>query len=319
MSKKSSLNKLWVEKYRPTSISEVIFQNDAHSNFFKGVVKSQELPNLLLSGVQGTGKTTISLALMNDLGVHPADVLLVKCSDVGMNNTRDVVSRFAETMPIGNFKVVRMEEADYLHHTEQAILRHIIEDNSANCRFILTCNYANKLRPSIKSRLQEFEFKAPDQELIFEKMIDMLDQETVKIETEESINILGKIVSATYPDIRKTIQVLQQSCQTINDEVQLVWTAADTTGSDYKFKLLDLLEKNDFSAARKLVCENIQREEYDDLYQWMYQNIGKIPKFAEISKQEQAIVIIADYLFKHASVSHPDINLAAMFITLGQL
>lgn len=319
MSKKSSLNKLWVEKYRPTSISEVIFQNDAHSNFFKGVVKSQELPNLLLSGVQGTGKTTISLALMNDLGVHPADVLLVKCSDVGMNNTRDVVSRFAETMPIGNFKVVRMEEADYLHHTEQAILRHIIEDNSANCRFILTCNYANKLRPSIKSRLQEFEFKAPDQELIFEKMIDMLDQETVKIETEESINILGKIVSATYPDIRKTIQVLQQSCQTINDEVQLVWTAADTTGSDYKFKLLDLLEKNDFSAARKLVCENIQREEYEDLYQWMYQNIGKIPKFAQISKQEQAIVIIADYLFKHASVSHPDINLAAMFITLGQL
>jgi len=124
----SGKNKLWVTKYRPQHIEDIIFQSDAHRSFFHEIVEGKrQLPNLLLSGVQGTGKTTISLALMKDLNINPLDVLLVKCSDeTGVDNLRDNVGRFAETMPLGDIKIVRMEEC-LEENTLIMILRNEIE------------------------------------------------------------------------------------------------------------------------------------------------------------------------------------------------
>ena len=316
---KKMLKKLWVEKYRPQNLTDIIFQDEAQRLFFENIVKTKQLPNLLLSGVQGTGKTTLSLALVKELGAHPADVMLVKCSDSGMENTRDVVSRFAETMPIGDFKIIRMEECDYLHHTEQAILRHIVEDTSENCRFIFTCNNVNKITGPLKSRLQTFTFRAPAKEAVEEQMINILTNENVDLESEQAVNSLEKILAATYPDIRKTIQVLQQSTVTIDGKRTLQYSSVDLSGADYKFKLLDLFDSSDFDEMRTFVCNNIDKNEFEELYQFLYQNISKIKKFKDTENEKKAIIIIADYLYKHALVAHPDINLAALFIALDNI
>jgi DNA polymerase III delta prime subunit len=319
-SSKSGISKLWVAKYRPTTIEDIIFQNDTHRTFFHEVASGKrELPNLLLSGVQGTGKTTISLALIKDLNIDPLDVMLVKCSDeTGVDNLRDKVGRFAETMPMGNMKVVRMEEADYLSHNAQAVLRHIVEDNSDSCRFIFTCNYVNKIMPALKSRLQRYEFKAPNQEDVIIKMADMLEQEGVSLESEESIIALEKIVSVCYPDIRATIETLQQSVS----NKKLTWSNANSSdaSNDYKFKLIDYIEIGDFDSARDVICQNAQREEYEELYQFLYQNIAKVPKFkSDIQSQKLAVIGIADYLDKHSRSAFPDITMAALINALSNI
>jgi replication factor C small subunit len=309
---------LWVEKYRPTTISDVIFETKKKEDFFRTIVSTKRLPNLLLSGVQGSGKTTISQVLCAELNIHPSDIMLVKCSDeTGVENIRDNVSRFANTMPLGDLRIVRLEECDFLSINSQAILRHVIEDSSDTCRFIMTCNYSNKIMPALKSRVQEFTFKAPSQDKVFELMIEILEKENISISSDDEINTLEKIVIATYPDIRKTIQVLQQN--TASGKLVLVTNADETKSEDYKLQLISLLQEGDFTKSRKLVVENVQREEYDDFFKWMYQNLNKIPKFSDTSNEEKAIVVINDHLDKHSRVAHPDINVAAMLINLSQI
>jgi len=217
-----------------------------------------------------------------------------------------------------NNKEILTHNCDYLSQNAQAVLRHIIEDNADTCRFIFTCNYANKIMPALKSRLQQFEFKAPNQEDVIIKMADMLEQEGVSLEAEETIIALEKIVAATYPDIRSTIQTLQQSVS----DGKLSWNvSSQSNGSnDYKFQLIDLIDKGDFDAARKVVCTNALREEYEGLYQFLYQNISKVPKFkSDIEAQKKAIVLIAEYLHKHAFTAFPDITMDALFINLSLL
>jgi len=313
MKKKSGIAKLWCEKYRPTVLNEVIFQNDSVEKYFKGIVAKRDMPNLLLSGVQGTGKTTISKVLINQLDIHDMDIMKIKCSDeTGVDSMRDKISRFAETVPMGDFKIIQMEEADFLSQNAQAVLRHIVEDSSDSCRFIFTCNYSNKIMPALKSRLQEFQFTAPSQEEILLKMAEMLVAEDIEISDMET---LEKVVASTYPDIRKTIQVLQQC----SHSGKLVWQNSDTTNADYKFKLIDLIEAGDFQGARQVVCENVQREEYDDLFYFLYKNINRAPKFKSKDMRDKAIIVISDYEYKGSFMTHLDLNAEAMFISLINL
>lgn len=312
MSKQIGVNKLWVEKYRPQTIDEVIFQNKADEDFFRRIVETKDMQNLLLAGIQGTGKSTISKVLVNELKVHPMDLLRVKCSDkTGVDDMRANISRFAETAPIGDFKIVQMEEADKLSAHAMGILRHIVEDNSDSCFFIFTCNYANKLEPAVKSRLQEFHFKSPDQEEVLIRMAEILEKENVEFDIET----LEKTVAAAYPDIRKTIQILYQRSRS----GKLLWQDGQTVSEDYKFTLLDKIEAGDFAAARQIVCDNVQREEYEELFYWIYQNINRCPKFKSQEMHEKAIVVIADYEYKSSFMAHLDLCVAAMFVTLSSL
>jgi DNA polymerase III delta prime subunit len=299
---------LWVEKYRPKTIDEVIFQDDKQGNFFRNIVKSGDLPNILMYGVQGTGKTTISKALISDLGVDPADVLLLKCSDEKIDALREKAVGFAMTFPLGKFKVIRLEEFDYLSLDAQALLRSLIEDASDNCRFIATCNYVNKVIPPLRSRFQEIAFRAPDQDKITMRMADMLDSEGVTYEPED----LLAYVAVGYPDIRKTIQLLSQN---VHGKKLDSPKAAQADAADWKFSLLDLISKGDFKAARKVVCESATREEHEDVFRFLYTNIEKL----KVKDKEQAVVTIAEYLYRHSLVADTEINLAALFIELGKL
>jgi replication factor C small subunit len=305
------MEKLWVEKYRPKVVGDVIFQDENMATKFKTLIKSGQIPNLLFSGVQGSGKTTLSRVLIRELKIDPSDLLTINASDENsIDAMRDKIKGFAYTMPMGKFKVVQLEEFDYLTPNAQSVLRAIIEDTSAVTRFIATCNYENKIMPAIKSRFQQFNFKAPDQGAIFILMADILDKENIELD----VDLLQDYVAATYPDIRKTINMLQQYSH--NGKLQPIGGAGNTS-ADWKFKLIDLLKGTDFRAMRKLVCENCSREEYEDVFRFLYENISKSTKFKDPSKEEEAICIIADHLYRHSLVADPEINIASMFIALG--
>ncbi len=298
---------LWVDKYRPKTIDEVIYQDETQRQQFKMFVENKDIPHLLLHGVQGTGKTSISLALVRDMGVEKADILKIKCSEKQIAAIRDEVIIFATTMPLGKFKVVRLEECDYLSHDAQALLRTTIEDYSSNCRFILTCNYVNKIMAPLKSRLQDFSFRAPDKEKIALRMAEILDIEKVKYDVDHLLTY----IDVGYPDIRKITQLLQKN--SLNG-VLLNPSDEKAAASDWRFGLLDFISAGDFKKARKLVCESATREEHEDVFTFLYQNIDKL----KVKDKDSAIVTIAEFARSHSLMADTELNLAACFITLSR-
>jgi DNA polymerase III delta prime subunit len=303
---------LWSEKHRPHTLNEYVFHDPSHKAAFEQMIKDKSIPHLLLSGVQGTGKTTLSLILTEEMGIDPTDVLVINSSDENsVDDVRDKIKNFISTYAFGNFKIVRLEEADYLSLAAQGVLRGMLQDYAHNARFIFTCNYENKLIPAIKSRLQQYRFKAPPRDDVLEFAATVLIKENVKFD----LDLLEKYVAVGYPDVRQIINLLQGNA--INGV--LVDTKQQAQGADYKFKLLDTLETGDWEATRKVCCGNVAAEEWEDVYRFLYENLNKSKKFTKIEKWEQGIVIIADHLVKHALVSDSEINAAAMFIKLGQV
>lgn len=308
-----AIKKLWVEAYRPSTLDEYIFQNPEQKKQFTQMIQAREIPHLLLSGPQGTGKTSMSKMLVGLLGVDPMDILLINASkDNSVENIRDKIYSFATSFALGSFKVIQLEEADMLTYNAQTALKDILEETQDTCRFIFTCNHENKIIPPIKSRLQHFHFKASPKDDVLMRVGEILVTEEIEFEME----LLEKYVSTYYPDIRKIINALQQN--TISGKLQKPNTGEDAT-VDYQFKMLDLIESGDLRALRKLICENVQREEYDSVYRFLYENIHKSKKFKNTDAYETAIVTIAAYLHKNSIVGDPEINFAACAIDLDRI
>jgi DNA polymerase III delta prime subunit len=307
---------LWVEKYRPKSISDIIFQDSRQKRFFESIVESGDLPNLLLQGVQGTGKTTVSKALVHDLKIDPTDVLTINCSDEKIDALRDKVSSFAMTFALGRFKVIRLEEMDYLSLDGQALLRGLIEQASSNARFIGTCNYINKVIFPLRSRLQEITFKNPDQDAVALRMAEMLDAEAVEYDPVDLLDY----VSVGYPDIRKTIQLLQQNAVSsqgaLHHKKLLPSSGTQAQEADWRFGLLDCLKSGDIFKARKLVCESSTKEEHEEIFTFLYKNLSK----SAIKDKDQAIILIADYQkWMALGIANSELHLAALFTELAKL
>lgn len=305
-------HKLWVEHYRPKTIDEYIFHDPQQRAAVMRMINDKSIPHLLFSGVQGSGKTTLARILITATGVDSSDTLIVNASDErGIDTFRDKIKSFATTMPVGSFKIVLLEEADSLTPDAQQALRRFMEEYADITRFILTCNYENKVIPPIKSRCQHFHFKAADKNDIAEYLINILAQERVEFE----LPLLDKYVAYGYPDIRKIVNMLQQNA--VDRKLQV--PKFEGTSSDYKFKLIDLVERDKWLDARKLVCGGVTSDEWEDVYRFLYENISRAPKFQQKEKWEEAIMVIAEHLYKHSIVADPEINAAAMFIRLGQL
>jgi len=302
-------NMLWTEKYRPKKIADYIFHDQNQKKRFEKMISEGEIPHLLLSGVQGSGKTSLSGILVNELGIDPIDVLRINASDEKTESLREKVISFAQTYAMGKIKIVQLEEMDQLLPVAQALLRSILEDYSANCRFICTCNYENKIMPALKSRMQHFHFSAPEHDDVIIRAADILDAEGVTYD----VDVLTKYISAGYPDIRKIIVLLQQN--TIDGVLQATNTSTEV--ADFKLQLIDLLKESNIREARKLVCSQATRDELEDVYTFLYNNVNILSN--DVAVQEEAIVIIANYLYKHALVADPEINMAAAFIELNQV
>jgi replication factor C small subunit len=303
---------LWVEKYRPQTIDQYVFHDQQQKAAVMRMISDQSIPHLLLSGVQGSGKTTLAQILIRAMGLEDADVLTLNASDDrGIDVFRNTIKNFAMSMAMGRFKIIHLEEADQLTPQAQAALKRFMEETSEYVRFILTCNTVSKVIVPIQSRCQEFHFRAADVNDIAEYLITILASETVKFD----LGLLDKYITYGYPDVRKIVNLLQLN--TVKGELQPP-VLSGTTG-DYKFKLIDLIEANKWIEARKLVCASVTAEEWEGVYRFLYENISRSPKFENKDKWEAAIVVIAEHLYKHTIVADPEINAAAMFISLGQL
>lgn len=303
------MKKVWVELYRPRSVERIIMPDVRTRKKFKEFIDEGQIPNILMYGGPGTGKTSLSLALIRDLGVQKVDVMKINCSDEKIDALRDKVKGFATTMAMGKFKVVRLEEFDYLGHDAQALLRALIEEVSGSCRFIATCNYINKVTPPLRSRFQEFQISTPAREDIIVLGAEILETEGVDFEIED----LEKVVAAGYPDVRKIIQLLEGS--TIGGKLNLASNSASV--SDWKLQLIDCLESSDLKLARKVVCESATKEELSDVYRFLFDNVHRVKKLK--GYLDDAIVLIAEYQYKHAFVADAEINVAALFIEIDAL
>ena len=306
------MKQLWVEKYRPKTIDEYVFVDDAQRRQVSNWIKEGSIPHLLFSGSAGIGKTTLAKVLLNELGIEEYDILEINASrENDVNTVRDKIVNFVQMIPFGPFKVVLLDEADYLTPNAQAILRGVMETYSNHSRFILTCNYENKIIPALHSRCQGFHITKTDQTEFTARVATILVAENVDFE----LDTLDTYVKIAYPDLRKCINLLQQNVS--QDNKLLAPTAGETAGNDYKIEMVDLFKKGRISDARKLLCSKARPEEIEDIYRWMYDNLDLFGKDEE--SKDTALLIIKQGLVDHTLIADPEINLAAVLVKLARL
>ena len=305
------MNNLWVEKYRPNTLDGYVFRDSNQREQIENWIKEKTIPHLLFSGHAGIGKTTLAKILLNLLDTNDLDVLEINASRVNsVDDVRNKITNFVQMIPFGDFKVVLLDEADYLSHNAQAALRGLLEEyHTTTARFILTCNYPNKIIPALHSRCQGFHIEKVDPTEFTARVATILVEENIEFD----LDTLDTYVKAKYPDLRKCINTVQMNSST----GKLVSpNEVDANLSDWRIQMVELFKQGKVSQARKLVCSQIRPEEVEEIFRWLYDNIEL---FGEDAQQEKAILIIKQGLADHTLVSDPEINLAATMVRLSHL
>ena len=303
---------LWVEAYRPKTVEEYVFRDAAQARQVKAWIKDKSIPHLLFSGAAGIGKTTLAKVLLNELGIEEYDVLEINASrENNVDTVRDKIINFVQMIPFGPFKVVLLDEADYLTPNAQAVLRGVMETYSSTSRFILTCNYPNRIIPAIHSRCQGFHVDKTDQTEFTARVATILVTENVEFD----LDTLDTYVKITYPDLRKCINAVQQNITEDNGLASP--TAGNSESADYKIQMVELFKKGKIKEARTLLCGRARPEEMEEIFRWMYDNIDLFGKDDET--KDQALLVIKQGLCDHTIIADPEINLAACLIKLARL
>ena len=304
------MKELWVEKYRPSKLDGYVFRDKHQKEQIESWVKQSSIPHLLFSGAAGIGKTTLAKILLNELEVNDLDVLEINASRTNsVEDVRDKIVNFVQMIPFGDFKVVLLDEADYLSPNAQAALRGVMEEYHTTSRFILTCNYPNRIIPALHSRCQGFHVEKTDIVEFTARVATILVSEEVNFD----LDTLDTFVKATYPDLRKCINTVQMNSM---DGALHTPEKGDTGEADYKIEMVELFKTGKISEARKLVCSQARPEEMEEIYRWLYDNVAI---FGDEAKQDKAIIRIKQGLADHTLVSDPEINLAATLIHLSHL
>ncbi len=304
------MKELWVEKYRPKSIDGYVFRDDHQRKQVETWIKDKSIPHLLLSGNAGIGKTTLAKILINELGIEDYDILEINASRTNsVDDVRDKITNFVQMMPFGPFKVVLLDEADYLSPNAQAALRGVMEEYHSTARFILTCNYPGRIISAIHSRCQGFHVERTDLTEFTARVATILVEENVDFD----LDTLDVYVKVTYPDLRKCINLVQQNTR---DNKLNVPNKSDGGGSDWKFEMVNLFKARKISEARKYLCGKLRAEEMEEVYRWLYDNIEL---FGDEKGQDSAILIIKQGLLDHTIIADPEINLSATLVKLARL
>lgn len=305
--------RLWTEIYRPRTFDGYVFQNPQHESQLRSFVESGDIPHLLLTGTQGSGKTTVAEILINMLGVEETDVMKINASNkTGVDYIRDTIIDFAESYPVGNFKVIRLEEFDYMSQAAQGMLRDVMETNADTCRFIACCNFEHKIIAPLKSRFQHLRFKAPSRDDVIVRMAEILIAENVDFDPDN----LDKYISQAYPDLRKIINNLQLN--TVNGTLGA--PSQDADGEDYQFKLLDLLQAGKLREFSDMVIQQCSTEQLNEVYEFLEKNLHQHPKLKnDRATYEQCLCILLDGVYKHGLVGLPQLNFKVMCIKLLQV
>jgi DNA polymerase III delta prime subunit len=298
---------LWVEKYRPRKIQDCILSEDLKQTFLE-FVKKKEIPNLLLSGTAGTGKTTVARALCEEIGV---DYIIINGSDEGrqIDTLRNKIKNFASTISLtkeANHKVVIIDEADYMNaESVQPALRNFIETFFNNCRFIFTCNYKNKIIPALHSRCTVIDFRIVNGQKVktatqlMDRLSIILKDEGVEFDKK----VLAEVIQKYYPDFRRTINELQRYSVRGKIDSGILFSLSEESNKDLIVKLKD----KDFNGMRKWVIQNLDKEPsalFTSIYDNLYEHL-------EPKSIPQAVLIIAGYQYKAAFVADQEINMVA--------
>tara|TARA_A100001035_G_scaffold280361_1_gene285946 strand:- start:5956 stop:6885 length:930 start_codon:yes stop_codon:yes gene_type:complete len=296
---------LWVEKYRPATIAECVLP-DRIKNGFEEIVKQGEIPNMLLCGTAGTGKTTVAKALCNELGV---DHILINGSDEsGIDVLRTKIKDFASTVSFGGqTKVVILDEADYLNpNSTQPALRAFIEEFSANCRFIFTCNFKNRIIEPLHSRCAVIDFKLnkDEKQLIAGKFMKRLTDILAENNIDYSEKVVAELLMKYFPDYRRTLNELQRYSKSGVIDEGILSNIAEVNIKG----LIDSLKDKDFKKMRQWVANNADTDP-QGLYRKIYDSL-----MDKVSNPAHLVLLVADYQYKSAFVADQEINLTACLV-----
>jgi replication factor C small subunit len=306
------MKQLWTEKYRPSTIDGYVFTDPAQREQIEYFVKEKSVPHLLFTGPAGTGKTTLAKILVNSLDIDAYDFLQVNASrDNGVDFLKSKIEGFVSTLPFGDLKIVLLDEADYLSHNAQAILRGLMETYQSQARFILTANLAHKIINPLKSRCQQIIIDKTDQTEFTARAATVLVTEGVEFDLDS----LDSYVKATYPDLRKCLNLLQSN--SVSGTLTIAKSSGDASTTDYKLEVVELFKKGKIREARTLFCSHTSADECEGVFTWMHQNLDLWSDTPE--GQDEAIKIIRKGAATHSLVTDHEINLSATFVELSQI
>ena len=295
---------LWVERYRPVNLENYIGNEHLKTKVSK-YISTGDIPHLLLHGKAGTGKTTLAKLLVSNVD---CDQMYVNASDENnVETVRNKIKMFASSVGFKDLKVIILDECDFLTPNAQAALRNLMETFSKHCRFILTCNYVERIIDPIQSRCQSFQIIPPSKKEVAIHISKILNTESVSFENEQIVTM----VNSSYPDIRRIINAVQRN---IVDN-QLIVDTESLVQNDYKLQVLEILQtqdkKNAFKNLRQLLADS-QIRDYADLFRLLYDEIESYGKghIAEV------ILTIAKYELSDAQVVDKEINAMAMLIEI---
>lgn len=279
----------WCETYRPAKLDDTLI-TDFDRAIFNSYIEKKSIPHLLFQGSPGLGKTTIAKILARSI---TEDILYINASkETSVDVIRGKVNDFCSTTAFGDYlKIVILDEFDYMSLSAQATMRNVLEEFFEVSRFILTCNYSNKIMDAIKSRTQTFQFKQVEPKIIAKRCIEILNKEKVKC---KEVSQIGKLVMKHFPDIRKTINELERN--SVNGVFEL-----NAVNSDVGEVFIELLKNKNWDEIRKKIVGSM---EYAELYKVIHDNAGKLNE----AKTVDIRLLAGEYLFRHSIIVDPEIN-----------
>ena len=295
---------LWVEKYRPKDLSTYI-GNEHLKDKVKVYLESEDVPHLLLYGRAGTGKTTLAKIVVNNID---CDYMYINASDENkVDDVRNKIKTFASSVGFKSLKVIILDECDYLTPNAQAALRNLMETFSKHCRFILTCNYVERIIDPIQSRCQSYKVVPPSKKEVAQQMVNILKEENCTFELDD----IALIVNAGYPDIRRVINSAQR--QIVDGKLKI--DTSSVIQNNYKLQLLEMLSSGSkLNDIRQLIADN-SISDYSELYRLLYDEVDNYGN----GKQAECIMNIAEAQFQDVNVVDKEINFMSLIIRLMRI
>ena len=295
---------LWVEKYRPTDLSTYV-GNEHLKEKVKVYLESEDVPHLLIYGKAGTGKTTLAKIITSNID---CDTMYINASDENsLDSVRFKIRSFASTVWFKDLKVIILDECDYLTPNAQAALRNLMETFSKHCRFILTCNYVERIIDPIQSRCQSYKVVPPSKKEVAQQMVNILKQENCTFELDD----IALIVNAGYPDIRRVINSAQR--QIVDGKLKI--DTSSVIQNNYKLQLLEMLSNGSkLNDIRQLIADN-SISDYSELYRLLYDEVDNYGN----GKQAECIMNIAEAQYQDVHVVDKEINFMSLIIRLTRI